>query len=123
MYTLTVLESFAAAHRLPASGGRCERLHGHNWKVEVTVQAVDLNELGMVIDFQDLKAVMWEVLKELDHGYLNEHPAFIQQPPTAENLARYIFQTLSSGLASRGVGLNCVRVWESETTAAAYMDS
>ncbi len=123
MYTLTVLEGFAAAHRLPVSGGRCERLHGHNWKVEVTVQSEDLNEFGMVIDFQDLKALIWEVLKALDHSFLNEHPFFMEQQPTAENLARYIYQTLSSGLAFPSVTLTCVRVWESESTAAAYMET
>jgi len=122
MYTLIVLEGFAAAHRLPGSGGRCERLHGHNWKVEVEVQAEALNELGMVIDFQDLKALIGEVLKELDHRFLNEHPFFNHQLPTAENLARYIYQSLSPSLISRDVTVKRVRLWESETTAAAYME-
>jgi len=120
MYELTVLEGFSAAHRLPLTGGKCEGLHGHNWKVEVRVEAEALNEVGMVVDFQDLQAQTRKVLAELDHSFLNDHSFFRDCLPTAENLARFIFGSLSERLAPYRVRLRLVRVWESDHTAASY---
>lgn len=120
MYELTVVEEFSAAHSLPASGGRCANLHGHNWKVEIRVWADELDETGMAMDFHDLRKATRQVLEELDHTHLNDHPAFQQEAPTAENLARHIFESLAGLLPPPRVRLGCVRVWESETTAAAY---
>ncbi len=121
MYELTVLEDFSAAHRLPGSGGKCDRLHGHNWKVEVRIWADDLDHKGMVFDFHDLKDLVRSVLEDLDHTYLNDHPVFQQNDPTAENLARHIYESLAARLAASPIRLRKVRVWESETTAAAYL--
>lgn len=120
MYLLIVREDFSAAHRLPATGGRCAELHGHNWKVEVRVRAKELDGAGMAIDFHDLKAMTREVVGELDHRYLNNLPAFHEQNPTAENLARYIYERVAERLRTERVGLDHVCVWESETTAAIY---
>jgi 6-pyruvoyltetrahydropterin/6-carboxytetrahydropterin synthase len=120
MYVLTVREDFSAAHRLPASGSKCERLHGHNWKVEVQVEAETLDGAGMAIDFHELKAMTGEILEDLDHRLLNELPAFEHRNPTAENLARYVYERLADRLPRERVKLDRVRVWESETTAATY---
>ena len=120
MYELILQETFAAAHRLPLSGGKCERLHGHNWKVEVRVWSDTLNQGGMVIDFHDLRQAVLDVLKEFDHTFLNEHSAFQDESPTAENLARYIYENVAALLASQKIQLSRVCVWESETTAAVY---
>lgn len=120
MYALVVRDEFSAAHRLPDSGSKCERLHGHNWKVEVEVSAERLDARGMAIDFNDLKALTGEILEELDHRLLNDLPAFQEQNPTAENLARYIYERLAERVAEGRVKLDRVRVWESETTAASY---
>jgi 6-pyruvoyltetrahydropterin/6-carboxytetrahydropterin synthase len=122
MYVLVVREEFSAAHRLPSTGGKCEGLHGHNWKVEVQVWAEELDGSGMAIDFQDLKGLTWEVVKELDHQYLNELPAFQQRNPTAENLARYIYERVVERLPQGRVMMDQVCVWESETTAATYRE-
>ncbi len=122
MYELTLLDVFSAAHRLPGTGGRCEQLHGHNWKVEVRVRADAVNKVGMVIDFHDLKAMTREVLEGLDHILLNDHGAFKDQLPTAENLAHYIYTELSRRLPANEIHLDRIRVWESETTAAAYSE-
>jgi len=122
MYELTLREVFSAAHRLPNTGGRCERLHGHNWKVEVRVAADALDDGGMVIDFHDLREAVQEILDELDHSYLNELAAFQSRLPTAENLARYIYGGLAGRLPSPRVRLTRVRVWESEDTAASYSE-
>jgi 6-pyruvoyltetrahydropterin/6-carboxytetrahydropterin synthase len=123
MYLLIVRDDFSAAHRLPSSGGKCADLHGHNWKVEVRVRTEELDEAGMAIDFHDLKALTGEILEGLDHRYLNDLPAFEHQNPTAENLARYVYETLAERLRKAPVELDQVRVWESETTAAVYRKS
>lgn len=123
MYLLIVREDFSAAHKLLSTGGKCAELHGHNWKVEVQVRAEELDGSGMAIDFHDLKAMTREIVEELDHRYLNDLPAFQQQNPTAENLARYIYEGLGERLGSGRVELDHVRVWESETTAATYRKS
>lgn len=120
MFELTVVEEFSAAHRLPGTGGKCEALHGHNWKVEVRVGASELDEAGMVIDFHELAALMRQVLAELDHSFLNDHPFFRERPPTAENLALFVFHNLDGLLAGDRVRLVNVRVWESDRTAASY---
>lgn len=121
MYELTVSDDFSAAHRLPRSGGKCDRLHGHNWKVEARIGADELNDKGMVFDFHDLRDLVRSVLEDLDHTYLNEHPAFEHNDPTAENLARHIYESLAARLAAYPIRLRQVRVWESETTAATYL--
>ena len=120
MYVLTVQKDFSAAHRLPSSGGKCERLHGHNWKVEVEVEADALDERGMVVDFHDLKSLVREVLAELDHRFLNDLDAFRRLAPTAENLARHIFAKVEEALPAERARLARVRVWESDNTAAAF---
>ncbi len=121
MYELIVLQEFSAAHRLRGYPGKCERLHGHNWKVEVRVSSRLLDRLGMVKDFKELKALTAQVLKDLDHCDLNDHPAFKDQNPSAENLARYIYGQISQETAgTEGLRIDKVVVWESETTAAAY---
>jgi len=123
MYTLSVVDDFSAAHQLPGSGGNCERLHGHNWKVEAQVRSEILNEHGMVIDFKDLKALTKVVLKDLDHRFLNELAFFQTSPPTAENLARHIFQRIASLLPPGEVRLQRIRIWESETSFASYEEA
>ncbi len=120
MFELTVVEEFSAAHRLAGTGGKCEALHGHNWKVEVRVGASELDRTGMAIDFHELSALTRQVLAELDHSFLNDHPFFRERPPTAENLAFFVFQRLGGLLAGGRVRLVNVRVWESERTAASY---
>jgi 6-pyruvoyltetrahydropterin/6-carboxytetrahydropterin synthase len=89
--------------------------------VEVQVRAKDLDGAGMAIDFHELKAMTGAILEELDHRLLNELPAFQHQSPTAENLARHVYERLADRLPQERVKLECVRVWESDTTAAAYL--
>lgn len=121
MFELTVTSHFAAAHALKNFEGPCESLHGHNWKVEVTVVGQDLDEAGMVVDFGQLKKMTNQALDELDHSYLNELEAFKDQSPSSENIARHLFDRLSRDL--NGPGLKVVRVtaWESETSRVSYL--
>ena len=123
MYEVTVESSFAAAHRLREYDGNCERLHGHNWKVEVTLRGAELDPLGMLVDFRAAKAAIMEAIGELDHKYLNETAWFTAQNPTTENLAREIYRCVARTLAERpGVGVARVRVWESDACSATYAE-
>lgn len=125
MYEVTVKKQFAAAHRLLDYPDRCSRLHGHSWVVEVTVSGVELDENGMLIDFKTVKKLVGEVIDGLDHQYLNELEVFSQPGketnPTAENLARYIFNCLRD-VFKNGLKLTGVRVWESSDTCAFYSE-
>jgi 6-pyruvoyltetrahydropterin/6-carboxytetrahydropterin synthase len=120
MYELTVLSHFAGAHRLRYLQGKCEELHGHNWKVEVSVTSSKLNHEGVVIDFKILKQRMEKVLKTLDHTYLNDLPYFSGIEPSSENIARYIFDQLKKELKGLPANLKRVTAWESEDACATY---
>ena len=121
MYDLTILAEFEAAHQLPDYPGKCSRLHGHNWKVEVTVTGHELNHLGMVMDFKDLKAEVGTVIEKLDHYYLNDLPAFKTINPTAENIAKYIYDSLAElSTFQQAIKIRCVQVWESPRSAVKY---
>jgi 6-pyruvoyltetrahydropterin/6-carboxytetrahydropterin synthase len=120
MYKVTVLSHFSGAHRLRYLHGKCEELHGHNWKVEVSVAARRLNKEGIVIDFQALKQKVEKVLKPLDHHYLNDLSYFSRKEPSSENIARYIFDRLKAELKGHPAILKDVTAWESETSGATY---
>lgn len=122
MFELTVEASFAAAHQLEGHPSPCGRLHGHNWVVALTVEGEELAPSGMVVDFKVLRGVLQEVVAELDHRYLNELPFFRNgTPPTAENIARYIFLRATEKLSGQpGVCIREVRVAESPSAWVIY---
>ncbi len=120
MYELKIVTQFAAAHRLENFNGKCEALHGHNWKVEVFLAGEQLDEAGLLVDFGVIKARTNSLLEEIDHKYLNELEAFREQNPSSENLARYLFERLSTTLIRDGVRVSRVNVWESDTSCASY---
>lgn len=120
MYEITVTSHFSGAHRLRYLHGKCEELHGHNWKVEVSVVARRMGREGIVIDFGILKQKVERVLKTLDHSYLNELPHFSGVEPSSENIAKYIFDRLKTELKGQPGTLERVTAWESETSRAAY---
>ncbi len=120
MFELTIMAEFEAAHNLRNYQGKCSRLHGHNWKVEVTVRGDKLDELGMIIDFTALKAEVKQIVDRLDHYYLNELTAFQERNPTAEHIAKYIYEELVGLLPKHNVVLYQVKVWESARSAVAY---
>ena len=120
MYELKIITQFAAAHRLENFNGKCEALHGHNWKVEVFLAGEQLDEAGLLVDFGVIKARTNALLEEIDHKYLNELEAFREQNPSSENLARYLFERLSTTLIRDGVRVSRVNVWESDTSCASY---
>lgn len=120
MYELTIRGEFASAHYLRGYQGPCQQLHGHTWKLEVTVCSNVLNELGLVVDFKELKSLLQEILKPLDHGCLNELPVFQNANPTTEKLAQYIFQEFSR--QASGVTVKQVRLWESDSSSVIYYE-
>jgi 6-pyruvoyltetrahydropterin/6-carboxytetrahydropterin synthase len=118
MYTVRIEDSFAAAHFLADYHGKCERLHGHNYGVRVTASGRDLGKGGMLVDFGVLKTALRGVTAELDHSSLNDHPAFSDGAPSAERIARFIFDRLRDMLPD--VTLTIVEVYETETNRATY---
>ena len=120
MYRLTIQTSFAAAHNLLQYQGDCENLHGHNWKVDVTVAAQELDKSGLGIDFKILKAETRRLLETLDHKYLNDLPMFKGLSPSSENIARYLFEELGRTLNNENVTVTIVNVWESDFACASY---
>ena len=123
MYELKIITQFAAAHRLENFCGKCEALHGHNWKVEVFISGDRLDAAGLLLDFGVLKTRTRDILEEIDHKFLNELPAFTHQNPSSENLARYLFERLSGAVNGDRVKVSLVNFWESDTACASYFPS
>ncbi|MGI6638147.1 MAG: 6-carboxytetrahydropterin synthase QueD [Desulfobulbus sp.] len=111
---------FSGGHHLRAYPGNCENPHGHNWKVKVTVRAHELDQLGMGIDFKDLKKTVNTLLDELDHRDLNEHPAFQDKNPSSEHIAMFIFHALKEPLTSERYALHAVEVRETDSSGVVY---
>jgi 6-pyruvoyltetrahydropterin/6-carboxytetrahydropterin synthase len=120
MYEITVISHFSGAHRLRYLHGKCEELHGHNWKVEVSVVSNRLGKEGVAIDFGILKQKVEKVLKLFDHTYLNDLPCFSGIEPSSENISKYIFDKVRNELKGHSVALKKVTAWESETAYATY---
>jgi 6-pyruvoyltetrahydropterin/6-carboxytetrahydropterin synthase len=117
-----VEEKFSAAHQLRGYKGKCEKLHGHNWKVQAFVSAGKLNEIDIAIDFHDLKAMLKETISTLDHAFLNYLFPFTEKNPSSENIAKWIYDVLKKRLNSEHVYLSAVTVWESDTASATYYE-
>lgn len=122
MFELTVETIFSAAHQLKGYKGKCERLHGHNWKVQVHVLAEKLNEIDLAIDFHELKRLANEVVSALDHGVLNEIFPFTEKNPSSENIAKWVYDSLRKKIQNETIQLSAVTVWESETASATYYE-
>lgn len=122
LYTLKVLADFASAHTLRGYPGACSRLHGHNWKIEAEVEANTLDEIGMAIDFKDIKREVRALAETLDHQYLNDLEPFRDLNPTAEHIARYFFQALSVRLNNARVRVCALTVWETDRACVRYAE-
>ena len=121
MFKAKVRDSFSSAHSLRGYQGDCERLHGHNYRVEVVVAAEALDQIGVVMDFRDLKQALKSVLFEMDHHYLNDLAIFANCNPSAEHIARHIYARLK-GMLPSGMALSEVVVWENENCCAIYSE-
>jgi len=120
-YRVKVESYFSAAHRLRGYKGKCESLHGHNWKVEVSIVAGSLDQMGLLIDFKKAKAILKRVLGVLDHAFINEIPYFKKYNPTSEIVAEYIFNNYKKKIKPPLV-LESVSVWETPGSCATYYE-
>jgi 6-pyruvoyltetrahydropterin/6-carboxytetrahydropterin synthase len=121
MYEVMIEEEFSAAHALRGYKGKCENLHGHNWKVEVYVRGERLDEVGMLVDFTQLKAVTRQVMKYLDHQNLNELKPFDEElNPSSEHIAGFILHRIAEEVNNERAKVYKVRVWETPSTSATF---
>jgi 6-pyruvoyltetrahydropterin/6-carboxytetrahydropterin synthase len=120
MFEISVEHSFAAGHALRGYKGKCENVHGHNYKVQVMVAGPELNSIGLLMDFVELRGAIKALVERLDHRFLNDLSPFDQLNPSAENLAKYFADILSPHVQQQGLRLSRVTVWETDTTSATY---
>lgn len=123
MYELKISSQFAAAHQLRGFEGGCEKLHGHNWKIDIYVAGKELGKDGLLMDFRLIKEKTKKVLDELDHKFLNELDAFKTINPSSENIACHIFKSLLRELNKEDVKVSKVTAWESDSACASYTES
>ena len=122
MFEVSVDQTFAAGHALRNYKGKCENVHGHNFKVRVIIEGERLDDTGMLVDFIDVKTAMRAVIERLDHQFLNEIPPFIEKNPSAENIAEYFHGEMSAALKGAPVPIRIreVTVWETDIQSATY---
>ncbi|MGA2146789.1 MAG: 6-carboxytetrahydropterin synthase QueD [Bryobacteraceae bacterium] len=121
MFEVTIEESFSAGHALRNYHGKCENVHGHNYRCQVTLTGEELDEIGLLVDFVALKKAVHAVIDRLDHQWLNDLPPFDKLNPSAENIARYIHDEVKTGLQiPAGVRIESVKLWETDTCSATY---
>jgi 6-pyruvoyltetrahydropterin/6-carboxytetrahydropterin synthase len=116
MYKIKVEGNFSSAHNLRGYKGKCESLHGHNWKIEASVASDKVDDVGMVMDFTELKRDLFKILEKLDHKYLNSLTPFKKINPTSENIACYIYTELKKNIPAT----SSVTVWENVFSSATY---
>ena len=122
MFEVSVEQTFAAGHALRNYKGACENVHGHNFKIQVTIEGQELDQTGMLVDFLDVKQSMRGVIAKLDHQFLNDVPPFDVKNPSAENIAEYFYEEITSGLTSNPVPVRVreVKVWETDIQSATF---
>ena len=124
MFEVSVEETFAAGHALRGYRGKCENVHGHNYKVQVTIEGERLDSIGLLVDFVEIKRLMHAVVDRLDHQFLNDLPPFDAENPSAENMAKYFYDEISSGLDGGKLEIPVrvaqVKICETDTSNAVY---
>ena len=120
MHTVFKDYTFAAAHSIRGHRGKCRFLHGHNYRVRVHIAATELDEIGMVIDFADLKTILEEILGPFDHHVINEIPPFDEINTTAELLSSWVFEEVARRLPESRLSVVKVEIWENDTACAVY---
>lgn len=123
MFEITAAAHFDAAHFLREYNGKCANLHGHRWKVEVSIRGAELDKIGILVDFSDVKSFLKEAMNKFDHRLINDVNPFNNINPTAENIAKFIFDFMDEQVGAKygeRAKLHKVIVWETETSNAAY---
>lgn len=125
MYQISAFSHFDAAHFLRGYKGKCANIHGHRWKVEIMLQGADLDELGILIDFMDVKNMLKDVLNTFDHKMVNDVPPFDRMNPTAENISKFVYDQMAEKLKDQigtHISITRVTIWESESASASYFE-
>ena len=121
MFEISVEQTFAAGHALRNYKGKCENVHGHNYRVRVTIEGEQLDATGLLVDFVDVKRLMGGAIEYLDHRFINDLAPFDKINPSAENIAKYFYDRLHDGLKNQPpVRISEIRVWETDTSSAVY---
>ena len=120
MFEVSVEQTFAAGHALRNYHGKCENVHGHNYKVRITVAGERLDETGLLVDFLEIKRLMGTAIEFLDHRFINDLAPFDEINPSAENIAKYFYDRVQAGIDANGVRISEVKVWETDTSSAVY---
>src|SRR6202158_34923 len=120
MFEVSVEETFAAGHALRNYHGKCENVHGHNYRVQVTMEGEELKDTGLLVDFADVKRLVRAVVSRLDHQFLNDLAPFDAINPSAENMARYFYDQISGGMNGAGPGVREGKIWGTDITSATY---
>ncbi len=120
MFEVSVEQSFAAGHALRNYHGKCENVHGHNYKVRVTVAGERLDETGLLVDFVEIKRLMTAAIDYLDHRFINDLAPFDEINPSAENIAKFFYDRVSRWIGANGVRVAEVKIWETDTSSAVY---
>jgi 6-pyruvoyltetrahydropterin/6-carboxytetrahydropterin synthase len=123
MFIVSVQAHYDSAHFLRNYHGKCERMHGHRYVVELALSATELDEAGIAYDFVDVKRNLRGIADRLDHENLNELPPFTELEPSAENQARYIYEEMKRLLPQKmSDAVLYVKVWETPTQFALYSE-
>jgi len=123
MFEVSVEETFAAGHALRNYHGKCENVHGHNYRVRVTLAGDRLDRAGLLVDFVEVKKLIHAVVERLDHRFLNDVPPFDELNPSAENMARYLYQEIGKGLPPDSPArVSEIKLWETDTSIATYRE-
>jgi len=120
MFEISVEYAFAAGHALRGYKGKCENVHGHNYKVQLVVGGEQLDSTGLLMDFVDVRRAIKALVERLDHTFLNDIAPFDKLNPSAENIAKYFCDELEPQVRVRGLQVQAVTVWETDTTSATY---
>jgi 6-pyruvoyltetrahydropterin/6-carboxytetrahydropterin synthase len=120
MFEVSVEYTFAAGHALRDYKGKCENVHGHNYKVRVTVEGEALDHTGLLVDFGDMRDAIKSLVGGVDHQFLNDLPPFDRINPSAENIARYFCDNLIPAIQKDGLRIQAVTVWETDTSSATF---
>lgn len=120
MFEVTIEQTFAAGHALRNYHGKCENVHGHNYRCQVTMEGDQLDDTGLLVDFVLLKKVVGAVIDRMDHQWLNDFPPFDVLNPSAENIAKFIYDEVIKGIQTPRVRLGSVKLWETDTSFATY---
>lgn len=121
MYTIAYRTHFSASHHVRDYPGKCKNLHGHNWKIKVEVRTKRKDEIGISVDFKQLKKIVKPVIDRFDHKYLNDLDHFKKKNPTAENIAEFLYQEIDNRLPEN-VKMHKITVWETDKYSVTYQE-